>query len=1348
MRSYDHTKIEKKWQKEWDTKKLYRSKEKGKKAYVLDMFPYPSGDGLHVGHPKGYIATDIVSRHARMQGKSVLHPMGWDAFGLPAENYAIKNKVHPRKAVEKNVKRFKEQLKLIGLDYDWSREINTTDPEFYKWTQWIFLKLYEKGLAYQSYEPINWCPSCQTGLANEDLEGNACERCGTIVEKRPMRQWVLKITEYAERLLQDLELLPEWQEHIKESQRNWIGKSEGAEIDFPLEIPSHIKRFVLIVGRGATPESNFYPWLKQQLEKRGYDVQIPAIPNGKIASDDEQTDFVIANVKLDSETAVIGHSFGGVIALRLLERGIKLGQVTFVAAPLSGVFLDGKSRPNLSKALQRGFDFKSIKENCERFVGMYDIRDHVIPMSDGEMLLKNVEGTLLRTNASKSHFDGTIESSVLRACVPMITVFTTRPDTLFGVTYMVLSPEHPWLLREVSSSKSQVSNKAEVRKYIEAAGKKTEIERQENKEKTGVKLEGVEAINPATGEKIPVYVADYVLANYGTGAIMAVPAHDERDYEFAKKFNIPVTQVVIQETGIKRENESRRDGGCAVVFDPATQKYAVYKTEDKGIYGLFSGGIDDGESFKDGILREVTEESGLHDFKHVEEIGAIYSHYYNSLKNVNRVALAKCMLIILESSDTKAVQLQEHEKFSLHWTTPDDILENWKQFDTEKSRDHWDVFLRQAVGRARELGYDTTNTDQKFTTEAYAGEGILINSREFDGMETANARAKITEKFGTKKTTYKIRDWVFSRQRYWGEPIPIIHCEKCGTVPVPEKDLPVKLPDVKKYEPTGTGESPLAAIKSWVEVDCPKCVETSKETKYLIFDFDGVLGDTYKVNLQARIDMGVAKDMEESMRLQQQYFSAKPAHARGDHFTPEKKAYHDDWSSRYANAMEKLKFKIFDKFIAEIKKVPNTKIAVVSAGFDTYSKGPLKKSGLKYTHFLAGNHDHSKENKIEKVCKAWGIDVKDAYYFTDTQADVYELENIMDRSKIIGCAWGYQGEQKLRELLPENQVLKKFSDIHNLWKPVKGRRETNTMPQWAGSSWYWLRFMDPSNKKALVDKKKEKYWGPVDLYVGGAEHATRHLIYGRFWHKFLQDIGAVSTPEPFTRLISVGLILAEDGKKMSKRYGNVINPDDIVHSYGADTLRVYEMFMGPFTDAIAWKTASLIGARRFIERVWRLQEKIVAKPDESVERELHKTVKKVGEDIANFKFNTAISQMMIFVNAAEAKGITKRQYQAFVAVLAPFAPHVAEELWRELGNKKTVHLGPWPKYDAKKLVADEVTIVVQINGKVRAQIVVPAGSEEQIVRASAEEAAAKWLEGKTIRKVIFVANRLVNFVID
>ena len=977
MRRYDHKKIEKKWQKEWDKKQLYKAKEKGKKMYVLDMFPYPSGDGLHVGHPKGYIATDIVSRHARMQGKSVLHPMGWDAFGLPAENYAIKNKVHPRKAVEKNVKRFKEQLKLIGLDYDWSREINTTDSEFYKWTQWIFLKLYEKGLAYQSYEPINWCPSCQTGLANEDLEGNACERCGTIVEKRPMRQWILKITAYAERLLQDLELLPEWQEHIKESQRNWIGKSEGAEIDFPLEFENQEgpkPNFLILHGFTGRADKNFIPWLKKQLENKGFEVQAPQMPNTDNPKEDEQVNFVLENCTINERTILVGHSLGGVVAMKVLEKIARpiAGLVLVAPAMEPDFYIKGPARP-YQKTFRWNYNHEVIKNLTGFRLVLSDTLEKEKRGPYLEYLSKKIAAPLHETEARRTHFTGEEEPFILANLLPHIRIFTTRPDTLFGATYMVLSPEHPWVqLALRDDHKGVLKNQSEVHAYVAKAAAKTEIERQENKEKTGVKLEGVSAINPATDEKIPLYVAEYVLANYGTGAIMAVPAHDERDYEFAKKFDIPIREVV-------------------------------------------SGG-------------EV-----------------------------------------------------------------------------------------QAA--------------------PYVGPGTLVNSGAFDGMDMEEAKHSITEKFGTKKTTYKIRDWVFSRQRYWGEPIPIIHCDKCGIVPVPYKDLPVKLPDVKHYEPTGTGESPLAAISKWVNTRCPNC--------------------------------------------------------RG-----------------------------------------------------------------------------------------------------------------------------------------------------------RAKRETNTMPQWAGSSWYWLRYMDPKNKKALVDKKKEKYWAPVDLYVGGAEHATRHLIYGRFWHKFLFDEKLVSTPEPFTRLISVGLILAEDGKKMSKRYGNVINPDDIVESYGADTLRVYEMFMGPFTDAIAWKTSALIGSRRFLERVWRLQDKFVTKADEGVERELHKTIKKVGDDIANFKFNTAISQMMIFVNAAEEKGITKQQYTKFIALLAPFAPHIAEELWHEHGGKGFVHVAKWPKFDEKKLVSETMTIVVQVNGKVRTQIVFDAHTDAETIKHEAVKAAEKWLNGKEIRKSIYVPGKLVSLVID
>lgn len=818
-KDYNHLTVEKKWQKEWTKKKAFKTQDnsKKKKFYILDMFPYPSGEGLHVGHPKGYIATDVISRMKRMQGFNVLHPMGFDAFGLPAENYAIKTKTNPEIAVKKNVATFKKQLEQIGLDYDWSREVNTTDPKFYKWTQWIFLKLLEKGLAYESNEPVNWCPKDLTVLANEDVENGRCERCGSLVEKKPIRQWVLKITDYAERLLTDLDEL-DWPESIKESQRNWIGKSQGSEIDF------------------------------------------------------------------------------------------------------------------------------DVYRNSEK-----------------------------------------------------IKVFTTRADTLFGATFLVLAPEH----EVVEKLWNQIENKDEVVNYFNQIKNKTEIERTSTeKEKTGVELKGIHAVNPGTKEQIPIWVADYVLASYGTGAIMAVPAHDERDGAFAKKYGIKERKVL--SVNLNDEN----------------------------------------------LLSAIP-------------------------------AVGKRI-------------------------TPPPL----------------------------NIKYDT-----------YTGDGYLINSGEFTGMPSEKAKLEITRFVkGKLVTKYKLRDWVFSRQRYWGEPIPVFH-DGNRIIPVNEKDLPVKLPKVKSYEPTGEAESPLAGVKNWIYV----------------------------------------------------------------------------------------------------------------------------KTG----------------------------------------------------GKII-------------------------------------RRESNTMPQWAGSSWYYLRYMDPNNKKALVDKKKEKYWNMVDLYVGGAEHATRHLIYARFWHKFLFDIGAVSTKEPFRKLQNVGLIIASDGRKMSKRFGNVINPDSIIKYYGADTLRMYEMFMGPFDQSVAWNEDNIFGVRRFIERVWRVSNKVQKRAKispqiaEKFEILLNKTVKKVTDDIGSMAFNTAVSSMMILLNEMEKLDfISQKNFETFLKILSPFAPHLTSELWRNLGNKKLLVLETWPKVDPKKLEEVEVKMMIQINGKVRGEILVTfEQSEEEIVNLAKQvPSVEKWLIGKAVQKAIFVKNRLVNFVI-
>lgn len=806
MAEYNHKKIEKKWQRFWakDNYSIWHAPDSNKKEkrYILDMFPYPSGEGLHVGHVEGYTASDIMARYFRMKGYNVLHPMGWDAFGLPAENYAIKTKTHPKTVVSKNIKRFKKQLESLGFSYDWQREINTTDPEYYKWTQWIFLQLFKKGLAKEEEVPVNWCPSCKTVLANEEVIDGACDRCQSQVERRDLRQWVLKITDYADRLLEDIEYL-DWPEKVKEMQKNWIGRSEGSEIEFPI--------------------------------------------------------------------------------------------------------------------------------------------------ADSNLKIK---------------------------------VFTTRADTLPGATYLVLSPEHPI----ITTLNARILNQNSVKEYIEQAKKKSELERvSEAKSKTGVELKGLTAINPYNKKEIPIWVSDYVLMNYGTGAIMAVPAHDERDFAFAKEFGLSIVQVVSPNKNEPAEN------------------------------------------------------------------------------------------------------LQA----------------------------------------------------------AYTGGGVMINSGDLDNLPNHIAKDRVIEIVGgKKKVNYKLRDWVFSRQRYWGEPIPIIKCEKCGNVPVPEEDLPVVLPKVKNYQPTGNIESPLAGIKKWVNVSCPQCGEPAK-------------------------------------------------------------------------------------------------------------------------------------------------------------------------------------------------------------------RETNTMPQWAGSNWYYLRYLDSKNDEGLVSKEKEKYWMPVDLYIGGVEHAVLHLLYARFWHKFLYDLGAVSTKEPFAKLVNQGLILGPDGQKMSKSRGNVVNPDEMVEKFGADSLRIYEMFMGPIEDAKPWQPEGIVGAYRFLNRVWKLAEaNLKAKSNGNgsrLEKQLHQTIKKVDEDLALFKFNTAVSALMIFLNEAEKEGgqLGKKNVSHYLKLLAPLAPHLAEELWHRLGNDSSIHLEPWPEYDRSLVIEEEFELLIQINGKLRDKVTV----SRKITQEEAEklildrEKIKEQLGKKKPQKIIFVPGRLINIVI-
>lgn len=799
---YNHKAVEEKWQKIWEDKGVFHASDdtEKEKFYALIEFPYPSGQGLHVGHPRPYTALDTVARKRRLEGYNVLYPIGWDAFGLPTENYAIKNHIHPEIVTKKNIARFKKQIQSLGISFDWSREINTTDPEYYKWTQWIFIQLYKHGLAYKKEMNVNWCTSCKCVLANEEVVNGVCERCGSEVVHKVKSQWMLKITKYADRLINDLDLV-NYPDRVKAQQKNWIGRSKGAEVDF---------------------------------------------------------------------TTTTGDT---------------------------------------------------------------------------------------------------------------LTIYTTRADTLYGATYMVISPEHPMIEKWAD----KISNMDEIKKYQEAAARKSDFERTEvAKEKTGVRIDGVNAINPVNNKEIPIFISDYVLVSYGTGAIMAVPAHDTRDWEFAKKFDLPIIEVV-------------------------------------------KGG------------------------------------------NVQEEAYTDC------------------------------------------------------------------------------AKGIMVNSGMLDGLTVDEAKKKIidwltSEGKGHSKVNYKLRDWVFSRQRYWGEPIPMVYCEKCGYVPIDEKDLPLRLPMVESYEPTDNGESPLAKMTDWINTTCP-------------------------------------------------------------------------------------------------------------------------------------------------------------------------------------CCGG------------------------------KAKRETDTMPQWAGSSWYYLRYMDPHNKNAIASKEALDYWSPVDWYNGGMEHTTLHLLYSRFWHKFLYDIGVVPTPEPYAKRTSHGMILGENGEKMSKSRGNVVNPDEIVDEYGADTMRLYEMFIGDFEKAAPWSKASIRGCRRFVERYWNLQSVLIDgdKIRPELEGAFNKAIKKVGEDIENIKFNTAIATLMALINdISNVKSINKEELRIFSILLNPFAPHVTEEVYEacKLGNGILAE-AEWPEYDESKCVDESVEIVVQVNGKIKAKLNIPVDADKDAVLdlAKDDENVKKAIDGMKIIKEIVVPKKLVNLVV-
>ncbi len=934
---YDPSTFEKKWQQRWEAEQAFAAKGDGsKKSYILDMFPYPSGQGLHVGHPKGYIATDIYARKKRMEGFDVLHPMGWDSFGLPAENYAIKIGGHPRAITLANIENFRRQLQMFGFSYDWSREVNTSSPEYYKWTQWLFLLFYKNGLAYKKAAKVNWCETDHTVLANEQVVDGKCERCKNDVIQKDLVQWFFRITDYADKLLDGLDTI-EWPEKIKSMQRNWIGRSEGAEVDF----------------------------------------------KGRLA--------------------------------------------------------DG---------------------------GEFDLP-----------------------------------------------VFTTRPDTLFGVTAVVVAPEHPLVDRITAEAE-----RGQVGAYIEATKKRSDLERTgTDQQKTGV-FTGAYAVHPLTEEQVPVYVADYVLPQYGTGAVMVVPAHDQRDFEFAKRYGLKNITVIEPVTGTPQENPEHRKSIVALVENPADGKVlSINWGAGMGGHLLIGGGRDEGEDPEACARREILEETGYADLELVGISETIHHNYYAHSKKVARLIDAVGLHFRLKSDKPEATKHEADEagKFTVEWLASADAQ--------TKIADPLHAYVLK-----------------KFTVGgAYGDEGVMTASPGFDGLPSAEAKAKITDgleaaKKGRRQVNYHLRDWLVSRQRYWGAPIPIVYCDEHGEQPVPESELPVLLPDDTDFRPTG--ESPLARSESFKKASCPKC--------------------------------------------------GKPA-----------------------------------------------------------------------------------------------------------------------------------------------------------------RREYDTMDTFVDSSWYFLRYADPKNDTAFADKDKMVYWCPIDLYVGGAEHAVLHLLYARFFTKVLNDLGYINFDEPALHLRNVGLILGEDGEKMSKSRGNVVNPDDIIKEFGTDAFRVYEMFMGDFEQQAPWSTKNIVGTERFLEKVWKLQVGEAATPA-PLRSLLHKTIKKVTADIDGFKFNTAISQLMIFTNEASGIALEKSDYEAFLKLLAPLAPHVAEELWAQLGHEDLISLAPWPTYDEALTIDAEVEIALQVLGKVKDKITIAADAdEEEYKRLALENDKVKAaLEGKTVKQVIVVKKRLVNVV--
>ncbi|MFH0828888.1 MAG: class I tRNA ligase family protein [Candidatus Kerfeldbacteria bacterium] len=1258
MSKYDHKAIEAKWRKRWEHEKLGIAKDASSspKSYVLVEFPYPSGDGLHVGHVRSYTALDAVVRKLRMQGKNVLFPIGWDAFGLPTENYALKTGVHPREATDKNIANFRRQMKSLGLSFDWSREVDTTDPAYYKWTQWIFLKLLKAGLAYQATIPISWCPKDMIGLANEEVVGGKCERCGTTVERRMQKQWMLKITAYADRLLKDLDTV-DYSERIKTQQQNWIGRSEGAEVRF--EIHKTEKPVALII-HGSPQEPNyslqmarhFYPWLQRELHTLGYEVIASDLPRANAPDYEiwkQAVKKALGKSKLDHSSLVIGVSAGGSFVARYLAEQKESVANIILIAPACIARIDDTERDN---ALQKLYTFTFVPGIAKNITVVYSTDDDERYITSAKKFIKGLHAQSI-VLPGRGHFtqhDGVRDIPELLDLINKqrsIQVFTTRADTLFGATYLVLSPEHP-LVDEITTAKQ----KKAVEKYKKDVAKKSELERTVlEKEKTGV-FTGAFAVNPVNNEKIPVWIADYVLISYGTGAIMAVPAHDERDFEFATKFKLPIREVIVPEF---EDEGSKRQAGkptvirktvYALLRNPKNDTYLCLNWNDYYWNTLIIGGVD-GDDPVEAAKKEIAEETGFTNVRYVRSLGRQIGHYYAAHKEENRVADAVGLLFDLLDEERTEVKQEELKKHTPKWLTRDEV---GAFLNISSQRYVWE---RYCAG-----------------TGAYIGEGRMIDSGQFDGMKSKEGGKKIVamlEKEGKAKpaVNYKLRDWVFSRQHYWGEPIPVVHCEHC------------------KAEAESTKwklnfyEGPWRALQSGEKTVETRALNPDEKDRYFV---DIKVGDIIK---------GSLKGMDETMylRVTERYLlkDLKELYGRKD-------------------LLGQLR-RNFSPTLDELRRF--------------YSLTPDYLERIEKNGLVAWKVEHVMPGVVPISEKDLPVELPQVKKYQPSGTGKSPLDGIKE------------------------------------WVNVKcphcggpARRETDTMPNWAGSSWYFLRYCDPKNDKELASMKKLKYWMPVDLYNGGMEHTTLHLLYSRFWHKFLFDEKLVPTPEPYQRRVSHGMVLASDGRKMSKSFGNVINPDELIEQYGADSVRLYEMFMGPFEDAIPWDPKGIVGMRRFLQRVWDAREKVVENKTILLsELEGAGTAHEVSKGINEMRFNTCISDLMKWVNRwNNEKTINRREYGIFLKVLSPFAPYIAEELWNQLGNGHLLLHESWPR--TERWMKKDVTIAIQVNGKLRGTLTVSSGSEQEIVASKAMELdnVKKFMAGDP-KKVIFVKDRLINFVV-